>query len=100
MASSPARGPSDPARQPVEGDVADRHQPLLVALADDPDERAVGREVLAVESDRLADPQPGRVEQLQQGPVAQAAGLRGRLVAGRLEQALGLRDGQRLGQES
>ena len=31
----------DPAGQPVERDLADRDEPLLVALADDPDERAV-----------------------------------------------------------
>ena len=66
----------DPAREPVEGDVADRHQALLVALADDPDEGAVGREVLAIEPDRLADPQAGGIQQLEQGPVAEAPGLR------------------------
>src|SRR5512140_1483305 len=42
-----------PAGQPVEGDVTDGHQALLVALADDPDEGAVGREILAIEADRL-----------------------------------------------
>ena len=90
-----------PAREPVEGDVADRHEPLLVALADDPHEPAVDREVLGVEAQRLADPQPGRVEQLQQGPVAQVAVVAGfgRVVAtGGLEQALGLLDRERLGQ--
>ena len=54
------------AAEPVERDVADGHEPLLVALADDPDEAAVEREVLRVEAERLADPQAGRVEQLEQ----------------------------------
>ena len=66
----PRAGPG-PAAEPVEGDVADRHEPLPVALADDADEAAVERQVLAVEPERLADPQTGRVQQLQQRPVAQ-----------------------------
>ena len=37
-----------PASEPVEGDVADRYEPFLVALADDPDEGTIDREVLAV----------------------------------------------------
>ena len=40
----------EPPPQPVERDVADRHEPLAVALADDPDEAAVERQVLAVEA--------------------------------------------------
>ncbi len=83
-----ARGPSIQLDQPVDGDLADRHEPLLVALADDPDERAVGVEVLAVQVDRLADAQAGGVQQFEQGAVTG--------VAGRLEQALGLVDRQRL----
>ena len=62
----PALG--QPAVEPVERDVADRNEPLAVALADDPDEAAVDRQFLDVEPERLADPQPGRVEQLEQGP--------------------------------
>ena len=95
-----------PASEPVERDVADRHEPLLVALADDPHEGAVDREVLAVEADRLADPQARGVQELEQGPVAQGvtgavpAGSSRRLVAaGGLQQALDLVDGQRLGQQ-
>ena len=79
-----ARGPVDPAPEPVERDVADRDQPLLVALADDADERAVDRQVLAVEPDRLADPQAGRVQQLEQRAVAQGvAGVGRRCRRGR-----------------
>ena len=50
-ASSRTRGPSIQRAEPVERDVADRHEALLVALADDPDEPAVGREVLLVEAE-------------------------------------------------
>ena len=88
------------ARQPVEGDLADRHEPLAVALADDPDEPAVEREVLAVQPERLADPQPGGVEQLEQRPVADPAGSSGGIAAGRLEEPLGLADVEGLGQEA
>ena len=71
------RAAGHPAPEPVERDVADRDEPLLVALADDADEAAVDRQVLAVEPDRLADPQPRRVQQLEQGAVAQGmAGVR------------------------
>ena len=94
--------PGDPAAEPVERDLPDRHEPLLVALADDPHERAVDRQVLAVEADRLADPQPGGVEELEQRPVAELVGGVGRIgvvAAGRLEQALGLGHRQRLGEQ-
>ena len=82
-ASSAARGPSSQRRELVERHLADRHEPLLVALADHPHERAVEREVLAVEPDRLAHPQAGGVEQLEQGPVADAAGGGAPRAAGR-----------------
>ena len=51
----PARA-VEPRVEMVDRHLADRHEPLLVALADHPHERAVEREVLAVEPDRLADP--------------------------------------------
>ena len=63
-----------------------------VALADDPHERAVEREVLAVEPERLADPQAGRVQQLEQRTVARAA------RRGGLEQPLHLVDVERVRQ--
>src|SRR6185295_6563837 len=88
----------DPAPEPVERHVAHRHEPLLIALADDPDEGSVDRQVLSVEPDRLADPQAGGVEELEEGAVTQGAaggdagGLRGRVVnlvaAGGLEEAV------------
>ena len=58
-------------RQPSQG-----HHPLLAPLAQDPDERgaaAVDRlgHVAQVQADHLADPRPGPVQQLEQGPVAQ-----------------------------
>ena len=107
--------PGHPAADPVERDVADRDEPLLVALADDPDEGTVDRQVVAIESDRLADPESGGIQQLEERPVAQrgrgqrrrAVGARravagrqlGRVTAGRLQEALGLVDGQGLGQQ-
>src|SRR6476659_4222659 len=54
----------EPAPEPVDRDVADRHEPFAIALPDDPHEAAVEREVLDVESRRLADPEPRGVEQL------------------------------------
>src|SRR5690349_6988864 len=58
----------EPLTEPVDRDVADRHEPLAVALADDPDEAAVEREVLEVQARRLADAEARGVEQLEQGP--------------------------------
>jgi hypothetical protein len=60
-----------PASEPIEGNITDRHEPFLVAFADDADEGAVDREVFAVEADRLADPETGRVQELEQGAVPQ-----------------------------
>jgi len=60
-----------PASEPIEGNITDWNEPLLVAFADDADEGAVDREVFAVEADRLADPETGRVQELEQGAVPQ-----------------------------
>ena len=49
---------ADPAVEPVQRDVPDRHQPFLVALADDPHEGAIDGEVLTIEPDRLAHRRP------------------------------------------
>ena len=98
----PGPRPVDPALEPVDRHVADRHEPLLVALADDAHEPAVHREVLGVQPDGLADAQAGGVEELQERPVAQSERVRrliGIVAAGGLEQGLGLGDGQRLGQQ-
>ena len=59
----------DVAAEPVEGHLADGHQPLLVALADHPHEAAFEDKVLPVEVERLADPQARCVEQLEQRPI-------------------------------
>ena len=80
------------ATQMVDRYLADRHEPLLVALADDPHEGAVERQVLAVEPDRLAHPQTRGVQQLEQCPIADAAGRC------RLEQPFDLADVERVGQ--
>jgi hypothetical protein len=67
-------GALQPRRQVVDRHLAHRHEALVVALADDPDERAVERHVLAVEPDRLAHPETGGVQQLEEGAVADTAG--------------------------
>ncbi len=77
-----------PPVQPVERHVADRHEPLAVALADDPDECPVDRQLLHVEPERLADPQPGRVEELEERPAAE--------IRRRLEEPVDLVDRERL----
>ena len=84
-----ARARARPASQAdrVEGDLADRHEPLAVALADHPHERAVERDVLEVEVERLRDPQAGGVQQLQQRAVEE------RVLGGAAERPLDLRLG-------
>ncbi len=84
----------EPGHEPIEGHLADRDQSLLVALADDPDERTVEREILAVEPDRLADPQAGGIQQLEQRPIADPTLRRS------LQQAFHLADIERVRQAS
>ena len=99
----PDARPADPGVEVVEGDVAHRHQSLLVALADHADETAIGREVLAVQAERFADPQSRRVQQLEERTGTHTAvmvRLLGIVAAGRFEEPLGLGDGQRLGQQA
>ena len=55
------------AAQPVDRDLADREEPLPVALPDHPDCCGVEVEVVGIEPRRLADPQAGGIQQLQQG---------------------------------
>ena len=75
-----------PAAEPVQGHVADRNETLLVALADHPDVPALGREVLAIEADRLAHPKPGGVQQLEERPAAEIGrGLQERLDLGHVQ---------------
>ena len=61
--------------QPGDGRVAQGHQAFLVALANDPHESPLEREILAVEAERLADPETGRVEQFQESPVPNVDGV-------------------------
>jgi hypothetical protein len=53
---------------------ADRHDPLLAALADDAHEPVVEVDAALLEADGLRDPEPGTVEQLDEGPVAEGSG--------------------------
>ncbi len=92
IASSAGRPSASHRFEPVERDVAHRDQPLAIALADDPDEPAVERQLLDVEPERLADPEAGGVEQLEERPSAE--------IGRRLEQPIDLIDGQRLRQQA
>ena len=82
----------NPPSEPVEGDLADRHEALLVSLADHPDEAAIGREVFAIEPERLAHPKTRRVQELEQR--ARPEIRRG------LEERLDLGDREGLGQQA
>ena len=74
---------------PVERDLAERHESFAIALADHAHERPIERQVLAIEPGCLADPQAGRVQQLEQRAVPDpllVVGLVGVVAAGRVEQ--------------
>ena len=68
--------PLVPARQPIERDVPHRDEPLLVALTDDADERAVDGQILAVETDQFADPKTRGVKKFEDGSVAEGVDRR------------------------
>ena len=76
---------------------ADGYEPLLVAFADDPEKAYVKVEVLHTKVDQLADPEPGAVQGLQNGPVARAFG--GRHVDG-IQQLVYLDHAEGVGQLS
>ena len=61
----------DVAPERVGGGPAERHDSLLRAFARGPDEPLFEIDVGLAEADRLADSQPGAVEQLDEGAVAQ-----------------------------
>ena len=54
----------------------DRRKPLAATLAPDPKHARRQIDVAVVEPDQFAHPQAGRIERLQDGPVAQAELLR------------------------
>src|SRR5918999_440126 len=62
------------AGQPQCGLLAERHRSLLSALAADVQELLVEVDVCEVEVDRLATPQPGRVDELDERAVPQCQG--------------------------
>ena len=91
----------EPVRQGSAGQAAERDDALLVALAEDAEQRQVGGldragHVAEVQADDLADPGPGAVEHLEEGPVAQDKGTR---ADDRAEQPVRLLLAQRLGQQ-
>jgi hypothetical protein len=71
---------------------SERHDALLVALADRTDERRVEVDAGAIESDGLADAKPRSVQKLDEGTVS--PGARRRPVGG-LDEALDLTRGER-----
>ena len=66
---------------------SERDDPLLVPLAEAPNDAVVQVDPAAVEPHRLADPEPGSVEELDQGAVAERSWSR---PVRRLDQALDL----------
>src|SRR6266508_1025717 len=76
-------------RERLTGLLAERRDPLLVPLSDDPREPRCEVDVFEVETGRFGDPQTGRVEELEESAVA----LRERSVLVGGEKAL--RVGQR-----
>ena len=60
----------EPQLQLMDGAVGDRHEPLLVALADDADEMLVEVEIRQLEVRQLRDAQPAGEERLDDGAVA------------------------------
>ena len=95
-------GPDQVRIERPRGVAAHRHHPVLAALADQPHQRVRAQlQLVDVEAGRLGDARPGAVEELEQRPVPQQPGVRGQVIgtrAGRVEQALHLRQGDRLGQ--
>ena len=81
------------ALQPRQRLLAERHQPLLGALAGDAQRAFDEAHVHRLQADQLADAQPARVDQLEHGAVAQAERP---LDVGRGEQRLDLRLAERL----
>src|SRR5215218_5291106 len=57
----------------IGGAAAERHDPLLAALADRANEPFLQVDPIAFEADRLADPQARAVEQLDERAVAEVA---------------------------
>ena len=95
-------GPDQVRLERPHGVAADRHHPVLAALADQPHHRVNAQlQFVDIEPGRLGDARSGPVEELQQRPVPQRPGVRGHIVrarAGRIEQAFHLLQGDRLGQ--
>ena len=65
----------------------ERDDPLLVPLAEAPNDAVVQVDAASVQSHGLADPEPGSVEELDEGPVAERPWSR---PVRRLDQALDL----------
>ena len=92
-------GRAEPRLHGFAGVPPDRHQALLAPFAEGDDGMALEIDPPDVEPHRLGDPQPGPVEELEQGAVTTGGGV---IAPDRLQQAahlvLGERLGERLGQ--
>jgi hypothetical protein len=89
----------EPPAEHFDRDLADRHEPLLVALADHPNEGAVEGDILEIQAEGLRDAKARRIEQLEEHAITQPRVAR---IVGprRVEEALDLRDRQRLGKQA
>jgi hypothetical protein len=89
--------------RPAEGEVAahrlggrttQRNEALLAALAEHAHDAVLECDAVLLEPDGLGDPEPGAVEELHQGPVAQRARRR---ADGGVDETLGLGRRERTG---
>ena len=84
----------EPSPQGGDGGIVHRHPPLLPALPEDGDRPAAQVDVAAVEAAELRHPQPGRVEELEDGHVTPVHGGVSRHVEQRGHFAAGEHAGQ------
>jgi hypothetical protein len=87
--------PGEVAAHGLDAFASERDDPLLVSLAEAPNDAVVQVDPAAVEPHRLADPEPGSVEELDQGAVAERSWSR---PVRRLDQALDLAGRERAGE--
>ena len=93
--------PGEPGLDRPPGRVADRDGALLVPLAEHPNDPPISIEIVEIESAQLRDPDPGRIQQLEHGHIADAdrpSGLAGPGdCLGEHGRGIGLLEGRRQG---
>ena len=87
--------PGEVAAHSLDAFSSKRDDPLLVSLAEAPHDAVVQVDPAPVEPDRLADPEPGSVEELDERPVAEGPWSR---PVRRLDQTLDLAGRERAGE--